>query len=109
MLQERAKMHGFDLQLLPVAHPGVEQKATWLQIRRDRPDHVPLWAGVMNSTAIGGPGHRLSAREDARHLVGGRRADVGRRRVPRATARLTLQHGAEPNSKVVGDMLAMVA
>ncbi|TMW79985.1 ABC transporter permease, partial [Thauera sp. UPWRP] len=31
LLQERAKMHGFELQLLPVAHPGVEQKATWLQ------------------------------------------------------------------------------
>ena len=43
VLQERAKMHGFDLQLLPVAHPGVEQKATWLQIRRDRPDQVLLW------------------------------------------------------------------
>ena len=53
LLQERAKMHGFDLQLLPVAHPGVEQKATWLQIRRDRPDHVLLWGwGVMNSTAL---------------------------------------------------------
>lgn len=49
LLQERAKMHGFDLQLLPVASPGVEQKATWLQIRRDRPDHVLLWGwGVMN-------------------------------------------------------------
>ncbi len=38
LLQERAKMHGYDLSLLPVAHPGVEQKATWLQIRQNRPD-----------------------------------------------------------------------
>ena len=53
MLQERQKMHGFDLQLLPVAHPGVEQKATWLQIRQTRPDYVFLWGwGVMNSTAL---------------------------------------------------------
>lgn len=53
LLQERAKMHGFELILLPVTHPGVEQKATWLQIRRDRPDWVFLWGwGVMNSTAI---------------------------------------------------------
>ena len=37
-LQERAKMHGFELTLLPVTHPGVEQKATWLQIRQNRPD-----------------------------------------------------------------------
>ena len=53
LLQERAKMQGFDLQLLPVAAPGVEQKATWLQVRKDRPDYVILWGfGVMNSTAL---------------------------------------------------------
>ncbi len=53
LLQERAKMHGFELLLLPVTHPGVEQKATWLQIRQQRPDYVFLWGwGVMNSTAI---------------------------------------------------------
>jgi branched-chain amino acid transport system substrate-binding protein len=53
LLQERAKMHGFELILLPVTHPGVEQKATWLQIRQQRPDYVFLWGwGVMNSTAI---------------------------------------------------------
>src|SRR5919112_5272193 len=53
LLQERAKMHGYELQLLPVTHPGVEQKATWLQIRQNRPDYVFLWGwGVMNSTSI---------------------------------------------------------
>jgi branched-chain amino acid transport system substrate-binding protein len=53
LLQKRAQMHGFDLSLLPVTHPGVEQKATWLQIRQTRPDYVLLWGwGVMNSTAI---------------------------------------------------------
>jgi branched-chain amino acid transport system substrate-binding protein len=53
LLQERAKMHGYDLSLLPVTHPGVEQKATWLQIRQNRPDYVFLWGwGVMNSTSI---------------------------------------------------------
>ena len=53
LLQERASMHGFSLSLLPVTHPGVEQKATWLQIRRDRPDYVLNWGwGVMNSTAL---------------------------------------------------------
>jgi len=46
LLQERAKMHGFELLLLPVTHPGVEQKATWLQIRQQRPDYVFLWAGA---------------------------------------------------------------
>lgn len=53
LLQNRAKMLGFDLLLLPVTHPGVEQKATWLQVRQNRPDYVFLWGwGVMNSTAI---------------------------------------------------------
>ena len=53
LLQERAKMHGFDLSLLPVTAPGVEQKATWLQVRQQRPDYVLLWGwGVMNSTAL---------------------------------------------------------
>ena len=40
-----AQDHGFELQLLPVTAPGVEQKATWLQIRQSRPDYV-LWAGA---------------------------------------------------------------
>ena len=54
-------MHGFELQMLPVTAPGVEQKATWLQVRQSRPDYVLLWGwGVMNSTAPeGSPGHQL--------------------------------------------------
>ena len=62
LLQERAKLHGFELITIPVTHPGVEQKAAWLQIRQNRPDYVFLWGwGVMNSTAIARGGrHRLS-------------------------------------------------
>ena len=53
LLEERARMHGYQLLLLPVTHPGVEQKATWLQIRQQRPDYVFLWGwGVMNSTSV---------------------------------------------------------
>ncbi len=53
LLEERAKMEGFELIKLPVTHPGVEQKSTWLQIRQQRPDYVFLWGwGVMNSTSI---------------------------------------------------------
>lgn len=53
LLTERSKMHGFDLQLIPVTAPGVEQKAAWLQVRQSRPDYVLLWGwGVMNSTAL---------------------------------------------------------
>ena len=53
LLQERSRRHGFELITIPVTHPGVEQKAAWLQIRQGRPDYVLLWGwGVMNSTAI---------------------------------------------------------
>jgi branched-chain amino acid transport system substrate-binding protein len=53
LFQERSKMHGFELQLIPVTAPGVEQKAAWLQVRQSRPDYVMLWGwGVMNSTAL---------------------------------------------------------
>jgi len=52
-LQELAKKHGYDLTLLPVDHPGQEQKSQWLQIRRERPDYVLMWGwGVMNQVAI---------------------------------------------------------
>jgi branched-chain amino acid transport system substrate-binding protein len=53
LLQERAKTQGFELSLLPVTHPGVEQTATWLQIRQNKPDYVLLWGwGVMNAAAL---------------------------------------------------------
>jgi branched-chain amino acid transport system substrate-binding protein len=53
LLQERAAMHGFTLKTIPVTHPGVEQKAAWLQIRQDKPDYILLWGwGVMNSVAL---------------------------------------------------------
>jgi len=43
LLNERAKRHGFELLTIPVTHPGVEQKAAWLQVRQNRPDYVLLW------------------------------------------------------------------
>ena len=52
-LEELSKKHGFDLTLLPVDHPGQEQKSQWLQIRRERPDYVLMWGwGVMNQVAV---------------------------------------------------------
>ncbi len=52
-LEELAKKHGYELTLLPVDHPGQEQKAQWLQIRRDKPDYVLMWGwGVMNQVAV---------------------------------------------------------
>jgi branched-chain amino acid transport system substrate-binding protein len=48
-----SKKHGFELTTYPVDSPGNEQKATWLQVRRDKPDWVLLWGyGVMNQVSI---------------------------------------------------------
>ena len=111
LLQERSKMHGFDLQLLPVAHPGVEQKATWLQIRQSRPDYVFLWGwGIMNSTALkeaqatGYPREKMygvwwsGAEPDVK--------DVGEG--AKGYNAVAMQHGAEPNSDVVKEILQKV-
>lgn len=52
-LEALAEIHGFNLTLLAVDHPGQEQKSQWLQIRRERPDYVVMWGwGVMNAVAI---------------------------------------------------------
>jgi branched-chain amino acid transport system substrate-binding protein len=111
LLTERSKMHGFDLQLLPVTAPGVEQKATWLQIRQSRPDYVLLWGwGVMNSTAIkeaqatGYPREKMygvwwaGAEPDVK--------DVGEG--AKGYNAVTMQHGAETNSKIVQEVLKEV-
>jgi branched-chain amino acid transport system substrate-binding protein len=52
-LEELSKQHGYELSLLPIDHPGQEQKSQWLQIRRERPDYVIMYGwGVMNQVAI---------------------------------------------------------
>ena len=111
LLQERAAAHGFSVQLLPVTHPGVEQKATWLQIRQNKPDYVFLWGwGVMNSTSLkeaqatGYPREKMygvwwsGAEPDVKDVGAGAKGYNA----------LALQHGAEPNSKVIQDVLSMV-
>ncbi|MED5622159.1 ABC transporter substrate-binding protein [Ideonella sp. BN130291] len=111
LLQERQKLHGFELQLLPVTAPGVEQKSTWLQIRQSRPDYTLLWGwGVMNSTALkeavatGYPREKMygvwwaGAEPDVK--------DVGDN--AKGYNAVTMQHGAEPQSKLVKDVLDMV-
>jgi branched-chain amino acid transport system substrate-binding protein len=52
-LETLARQLGFELTILAVDHPGQEQKATWLQVRRINPDWIYLsgW-GVMNQVAV---------------------------------------------------------
>ena len=53
VLDKQAQMYGFEVKHYAVAHPGLDQKATWLQIRQYRPDWVILrgW-GVMSQVSI---------------------------------------------------------
>ncbi len=52
-LEELSAKHGYDLTLIPVDHPGQEQKSQWLQIRREKPDYVIMYGwGVMNQVAV---------------------------------------------------------
>lgn len=54
VLDKQAEMYGFTVKHYPVPHPGLDQKAIWLDIaRRYQPDWVILrgW-GVMNPTAL---------------------------------------------------------
>ena len=111
ILEELGKKYGYEVQLLPVAAPGVEQKATWLQIRQSKPDFVLLsgW-GVMNLTALreaqatGYPRDKMlgnwwsGAEPDVKDIGEG----------AKGYSAMTLQHGAEPNSRVVKDVLELV-
>jgi branched-chain amino acid transport system substrate-binding protein len=52
-LEKMSKKYGFTFLKYPVSPPGIEQTATWLEIRQNRPAYVLLWGwGVMNSAAI---------------------------------------------------------
>jgi len=111
IVQERSKMHGFELLLLPVPAPGVEQKSIWLQVRQQRPDFVVMqtW-GVMTPTAIkeavatGYPREKMfgtwwsGAEPDLK--------DVGA--AAKGYSAVMMQHGAEPGSAVVKEILEKV-
>jgi len=111
IVNERAAMHGFTILPLPVAAPGVEQKSTWLQVRQQRPDFVVMqtW-GVMTPTAIkeavatGYPREKMfgtwwsGAEPDLK--------DVGE--AAKGYSAVMMQHGAEPGSAVVKEILEKV-
>ncbi len=111
LMQERSKMNGFELSLLPVTAPGVEQKSTWLQVRQSKPDYVVLWGwGIMNTTSIkeaqatGYPRDKMygvwwaGAEPDVKDVAEGAKGYNA----------VTMQHGAEPQSKLVKDVMTMV-
>jgi branched-chain amino acid transport system substrate-binding protein len=111
IMAERAAMYGFELQMLPVPAPGVEQKAIWLQVRQSRPDFIVMqtW-GVMTATALkeavatGYPREKMfgtwwsGAEPDLK--------DVGA--AAKGYSAVMMQHGAEPEAPVVKEILDKV-
>jgi branched-chain amino acid transport system substrate-binding protein len=111
IINERAAAHGFTILPFPVAAPGVEQGATWLQIRQQRPDYVVMqtW-GVMTATAIkeavakGYPREQMfgtwwsGAEPDLK--------DVGA--AAKGYSAVMMQHGAEMGADVVKEILTKV-
>lgn len=53
ILDKLAEKYGFEIKHMPVASPGLDQKAVWLQIRQYKPDWVVMQgAGLVTQTAI---------------------------------------------------------
>jgi branched-chain amino acid transport system substrate-binding protein len=109
-LETLARQLGFELTLLPVDHPGQEQGATWLQVRRVNPDwiYVSGW-GVMNQVAVkeaAGKNFKMD------HMIGnwwtGTEADV----VPAGEGakgyKSTTFHGAGTGFKIHQDLMKFV-
>jgi branched-chain amino acid transport system substrate-binding protein len=109
-LEALSKKYGFELTLLAVDHPGQEQKATWLQVRRLRPDWIFMsgW-GVMNQVAIK---EAAAIQFNMDHFVGnwwsGSDADV----VPAASAAAGYKsatfHGAGDQYQIHKDIIKYV-
>ena len=110
VLQELSRRLGFEFNAIPVTHPGVEQKAAWLQIRQARPDYVFVWGwGVMNSTAIN---EAIAVNYPRLQMYGvwwaGAEPDVlPSERAAKGYSSLTLQHSAE-HTRVHDDIAKFV-
>ncbi len=101
---------GYELKLFAVDHPGQEQKATWLQIRKYRPDWIFMWGwGVMNQVAVK---EAASIKYPMDHFIGvwwsGTEADV----VPAGDGAIGYKsgtfHGAGDSYEVHADIIKYV-
>jgi branched-chain amino acid transport system substrate-binding protein len=109
-LEKLAAKYGYTFDKFAVSPPGIDQKATWLQIRQKKPNWVFMWGwGVMNSTAIkeaAAVGYPMD------HFIGvwwsGSEADV----VPAGDAAKGYKsgtfHGAGTDYSVIKDVLKYV-
>uniref|UniRef100_UPI00333F2BE8 ABC transporter substrate-binding protein n=1 Tax=Castellaniella defragrans TaxID=75697 RepID=UPI00333F2BE8 len=104
-----AEKYGFTLNKLPVTAPGLDQKSTWLQVRRDQPDYVLyVGYGVMNPTAlkeaqsVGYPRDKIYA-----FWWAGSESDVkGVEDAAKGYNAAALQASANRDAKVIQDVLA---
>jgi branched-chain amino acid transport system substrate-binding protein len=109
-LEALSKKLGYELTELPVDHPGLEQGATWLQIRRLNPDWILMWGwGVMNSVAIK---EAASINYPMDHFIGvwwsGSEADVEPAGAGAKGYKSATFHGTGTHFKVAQDVLKYV-
>lgn len=53
ILKKRSEMHGFNVVLLPVTPPGLNQQGIWSRIRQEQPDYIILWTfGISSPIAL---------------------------------------------------------
>ena len=112
LLEERAKQHGFELQLLPVTAPGRRAEG---HLAADPPEPpglcVPVGLGRDElHRAEGSGGHRLPARQDVRRVVGRAPSPTSRTSAtaPRATTAWRCSTAPSRTRQVVKDVLANV-
>jgi branched-chain amino acid transport system substrate-binding protein len=109
-LEVLAKKYGYKLTTLAVDHPGQEQKATWLQVRRLKPKWIFMsgW-GVMNQVAVK---EAASIRYPMDHFVGnwwsGSDADVIPAGAGAAGYKSATFHGAGDGFQVHKDIVKYV-
>jgi branched-chain amino acid transport system substrate-binding protein len=109
-LEKLSQKYGFTFLKYPVSAPGIEQSATWLQVRQQRPDYLFMWGwGVMNSTAIKGA---ASVGYPMDHFIGvwwsGSEPDVEPAGAAAKGYKSGTFHGAGQNFGVIKDILKFV-
>lgn len=107
ILDKLAEKYGFEIKHMPVANPGLDQKAVWLQIRQYKPDWVIMQgAGLMTQTAIKEAAGIGFPRD---HLVGNYWSGAEEDTVPAGAAAKdyisAAMHGSGTDYPVVQDIL----
>lgn len=110
ILGKEAEQLGFELLNMPVAPPGIDQKAIWLQIRQAKPDWIIVQgAGLMTATSIKEAAGIAFPRD---HMIGNYWSGAEEDTVPAGPAAkgyiAAAMHGSGVDYPVLADILKYV-